>query len=1134
MATDYSSALTQQPNQITQPTSDYSSALPNPSTYDVPQTTPVQGYGGVLLSSIAPVVDFISRPQYASAKFFDSLGNESRGIFGSLGDAFSELIDPKNKLSFSDVIAKAAPGFAKESPTSTKVLGFLLDVALDPTTYLGVGFGSKGLKIGGKVLSEVGKEAITKGVTTAARETFTNRGALELSELIAKEAAKKKPNFVKIGKLGQELESTGYKSAVDAKLLEIGDFATGIGAQSDTNLFRQLAVDEVQQDLKRNVLDRTTKLAASEVRERVEERILRLSETNKDVAIKLFESPKGIRLTAGIPFTSLEKDIPYSAEAIRYIGLEPTKILIDSLKKIPVAGKAIQGIEDFGSEFGKQFKGLFVRPQDEPFKKTITKLENQLDFISDDIIRTTQKLFKDIPEERRILIGRTMREIDDASRLEEEELLRNLTSKESDRIYKRILGENDKLIPEDRAIIARLQQGYKEAMELEMEAGLLKQGKANYNPRVYQILDDPTIMTAYSKQKIGLSTYLPSSQERFFKTLNEAELAGFTPEMDAAMLYAQRMLSSRRALSVRQFQDSIKDIYGIPDKIAWGSKEMSKFFPNKKIIDDMRLLGESVYPSGMNESMRYFLQGFDKLTSAFRKGATVLKPSFAPKQFISNTVQAVLEQGTGAFKAFDPRVFMDSALIISDVYRNKPKGSQLPPFLNKLFNSSGGPDGVLASRVALSRILGEEKLLNFADEFSKTSVLGEKISGRELVNEMREYGIIKGFDATGERFAKSVEDGLRFDPNSKSGVTKELLKYWKFPSIAEDYGRSVAYINARTMGYSPTQAANQVNKALFDYSRGLTSFEKNVARRIIPFYTYQRFAIPFVLRKLVERPGTVSSGQKIVSLMEKLMVDKTEQLTPAEREIFGDSFLIEQPRLFSGFDNTGKAKFNVFNNMTPLDALSFFAYDKSGNLDLERTAQKTVLAALTPFIKVPLESAIDKNFFTGRTITEGGKLGDLSNGVSMYLPNVVKQAIGWEDRTNMRTGKTQTYINPYLAYYTFSAIPALKQFIQPLDAGKSALDGAMSFITGIVPSGIDLKEAQEFQQLGEQAELNKLKSNIRLGVLRGSKNQYEQAQEEYQEYIKTLMTKRQAPGEVRGQGIQPGLSNQPEVAQDQR
>src|SRR5262245_12395712 len=107
-------------------------------TGQTPSTEP-QGIFGTALSYAAPVLDFISRPQYASAKFFDSTINDSVPFFDALGQAVDELVAPSNRLkrlSFEDVIRRADPEFATREPGATIILGFLGDIALDPSSYL--------------------------------------------------------------------------------------------------------------------------------------------------------------------------------------------------------------------------------------------------------------------------------------------------------------------------------------------------------------------------------------------------------------------------------------------------------------------------------------------------------------------------------------------------------------------------------------------------------------------------------------------------------------------------------------------------------------------------------------------------------------------------------------------------------------------------------------------------------------------------------------------------------------------------------------------------------------------------------------------------------------------------------------
>src|SRR5262249_24494889 len=76
-----------------------------------------QGILGTVLSYATPVLDFISRPQYASARFFDSIINDSASVFDALGGALDELIDPRQRLSFSNVTSRANPDFARENPS---------------------------------------------------------------------------------------------------------------------------------------------------------------------------------------------------------------------------------------------------------------------------------------------------------------------------------------------------------------------------------------------------------------------------------------------------------------------------------------------------------------------------------------------------------------------------------------------------------------------------------------------------------------------------------------------------------------------------------------------------------------------------------------------------------------------------------------------------------------------------------------------------------------------------------------------------------------------------------------------------------------------------------------------------------
>lgn len=1222
-------------------------------TTTFPEVQKKEGYLGKVVSTISPAIDILSRGQYASAKFFDSFSDESKDMLDILGDSLKEAISPKERLSFSDVLTKKAPRFAAENPKATAILGFIGDVVLDPTSYLGVGLAKTGISIGGKVLTKAGEEILQAGIKQASRKVFVAPqkvlNILDAESKIIKKFGKEYAGF------GEEstkiLTENGYFTEVSRRTDEIVDF---FGDKISKQSAKQLAEEEIHKDLirnfakkenreyleslgtiktaeqkvgfdspeffrylKQNVAEKGTEgitkeafpdvvryvsrnkegnptgilemyldengkvinanigtdkalrkksiavelykqakqdgyvigkgsvsgltpqgakfvkkqldteyknltnLYEYEVRETVENRIQKVFGSSPD-AFKLFEK-EGLRLKVGLPFGK-QYDIPGSREFLKSVGLDflqrniasiPTKLRTAATKAaaIPVVGKAVGGVSKVVDVVGEAFSKNYNLPDE--YIEVRTDLENAFDSIADSVRRTTKQMFDKIDSNRREELGKLMWKIDDETRLLEDKLGRFATNEEATGVIDReILAA--KLSPDEMAVVSSMYQDYKSAAQLEMRANLLRNNIQNYSPRAYEVLKNPSEVSFLQRNKFGLSTFLPSSMARSYKTMAEAVEAGLVPEFDAALLYAQRMLQSQRKLATAHFYESIGGIFG---KEIKSMKDLD-FLPDR-IKNDLRLLGDAVYPAGMNTVMKDFLRAFDIASGKFRRYATALKPSFAPRQGISNSVQAAMIIGVKAFKKFDPRAAMDAGLILLD--RGK-ETKNLPDFVLKLFDKNG-VDTVLAQRAAMARITGEERLLDYTKDFRMRAALGQEYTGEEVVKMAREYGVIRGFDTTGDLFARKLQKELAYNQNSISSVTYELAKYMNWPAITEDYSRMMLFMNGLRMGYSGKEASKLVNKALFDYARGLSYMEKNVIRRIVPFYTFQRFAIPFVFKQAMKQPGTVATSEKFVKLLEKLFTN--QQLNPKERDIFGDTFLVETPRVYSGFDKDGKATFNVFNNLTPLDVLSFFVYDKRGNIDYERTAEKSVLAAITPFIKVPLEMLMPNNkggrgrvFFTQQTLEDAAKLGDVNDATLFkVLPQPVKDAIGWEARVNEKTGRASVYVNPYLAHTVFNFIPGLKTFIKPLDAGKSALDNAMDIILGINVIKLDLKQQQQFQALSTKKEVDELKRKLRSAKIRGSKSDFEEAQEALKDLVISVKESKELKDQVRGAGM---------------
>ena len=160
------------------------------------------------------------------------------------------------------------------------------------------------------------------------------------------------------------------------------------------------------------------------------------------------------------------------------------------------------------------------------------------------------------------------------------------------------------------------------------------------------------------------------------------------------------------------------------------------------------------------------------------------------------------------------------------------------------------------------------------------------------------------------------------------------------------------------IGDTPQIAAERVNRALFDYQRSHSEFEEQVMKRLIPFYSYTRFALPFALKQASQNPGSVTAINKTLELISDIYSADDQggprTLSREQLEMFMPKFLIDQPRIFTGWDPSGNPKFSTFQGMTPFDILSTFTLqDNHGTIDWGATAEKSIGGLLTPILKGP-------------------------------------------------------------------------------------------------------------------------------------------------------------------------------------
>lgn len=697
---------------------------------------------------------------------------------------------------------------------------------------------------------------------------------------------------------------------------------------------------------------------------------------------------------------------------------------------------------------------------------------------------TTERFFHLAPESRE-KIGRLSWELDDIA--SGKGAAEGVAS--ADRIklaQERIRGAN--LSPEEDAAFRAYDSTMKQVAAVERELGLLEHVHDNYFARYFQgntktakkALRDAQERELIEMNRGILSAQVPggklgAAKERVFGSIEQAQAAGYSPVFDMAASYALRLTQHRRAVAREQFRQTLFHLFPeakeIPlEKLADGTPigGVKLVGVPKEVARDLRFMGDGVYPQDA-WGMQNLLRKYDKAMGVWRRAATVVRPNFGFRQGVSNTAQMALMHGMGA----------------------------LHP---------------VAGAEALSLLAGRGK------DMKVRTLLGEEVIGAQLVDEANRLGILRGVSVEGigpganpryqDKLIKSLDRAAlarRF--GGDNAVTQGFVqfvngsfRYTDVPAVVENWSRLTGYINGRRMGHAPEEAAKLVDKALFDYMHGLNAFETRWVKRVVPFYSYQRFALPFMAGVLAHTPGRVTNLAKTMDGFFKAWnsINSGTELNETERRVL-PGWLLEQPQAFKGFNDQMKAVFNTFNNFTPLDVLNLLPTGGDGMTEQTTAeyARKVGMAQLAPWVKIPVELLMEKDSFTGRELEENGlrnlgptdpskAAGWLLGGVTATLTQDARMAtlaglagwqggemapdvqqkmlnllLGWEEGIDPNTGQKTVFVSPYRFHIATSVFPTLNDALKMGRTDRSVMEKTLQTVFGIGTTTMDLAEEQE-------------------------------------------------------------------------
>lgn len=214
-----------------------------------------------------------------------------------------------------------------------------------------------------------------------------------------------------------------------------------------------------------------------------------------------------------------------------------------------------------------------------------------------------------------------------------------------------------------------------------------------------------------------------------------------------------------------------------------------------------------------------------------------------------------------------------------------------------------------------------------------------------------------------------------FSLPTASGNANPILEAGDRAARFTDAGNRIGtYLNFTRKGYAPAEARRLANLTQVDYRpEAFTDFERDVLKRIFPFYSYTRGIAPLIADEVVNNPAGLM-GQSIRTISRGAQPSE-DNFTP---EYLRQSASVPLPSgmpLF-GLPADSNLKRYLTNIDLPYESAINLITPGTGNTLLDKLGtglRKTglnILGQSNPLIKGPLELATNRQFYSGRQLSD--------------------------------------------------------------------------------------------------------------------------------------------------------------------
>jgi hypothetical protein len=242
----------------------------------------------------------------------------------------------------------------------------------------------------------------------------------------------------------------------------------------------------------------------------------------------------------------------------------------------------------------------------------------------------------------------------------------------------------------------------------------------------------------------------------------------------------------------------------------------------------------------------------------------------------------------------------------------------------------------------------------------------------------------------------------------------------------EDALRGGAFLNQIRKGVDPGEAADLVRMSQVDYSpQAFSATERDLFKRLLPFYSFQKGIVPSITDSLLYRPGGLQ-GQSVRVVARGTQPTEDNFVPEHLRQSAAIPLPADLPGILGGSSRPGLQRYLTNLDLPWESTLQLFAPGVGATMssrvaDSIRKTGSNILGNTNPLIKAPLEYHTNRQLYTGRDLTDlysvlERDMGEIGRPIEQLAANLPFGARGlglYRQLTDTRLDPTDRYAKAF-------------------------------------------------------------------------------------------------------------------------